>query len=161
MRRKEAKTVVMYYRAIPGMIGLLRQEQTELESEYDTLHSAPLDGMPHGSAPGKPTEALAIHTAESGTYERLEEIKVRLLILEGDAAMIRGGLDALNGKYKKLLTLRLLHGYSWGKLSARMGAPDSTIRYWFSMALDQLARVLEEVPMPEELAARASRARSL
>lgn len=161
MRRGEAKTIVLYYRAIPGMIHLLKIEQAEIESEYEALRSAPFDGMPHGSAPGKPTEDIAIHAAETGALARAREIGVRVMILDGDAATIRGTLDAMSGKYKRIITLRLLRGYSWGKISAKMGAPDSTIRYWFNMALDRLAENLEEVPMPGELLDRATRARSL
>lgn len=60
MRRNSAENIVLYYKAIPGMVKLLKQERTELEGEYDSLRGTSYDGMPYGSTPGKPTEALAI-----------------------------------------------------------------------------------------------------
>ena len=67
----------------------------------------------------------------------------------------------MSGKYKGLVSMKLLRGYSWGKISVRLGVPDSTARYWYKMALDRLADILDEVPMADELEGRASRARSL
>ena len=143
------------------MSRLLRQERAELEELYNGLHATACDGMPHGWAPGKPTESLALRIAEAGAYERLQEIRVRLAVLESDAALVRSALDDLSGKYKQILGWRLLRGYSWGKISVRMGAPESTVRYWFKMALSKLAEILSEAPMADELELRASRARSL
>ena len=34
MQRKDAKTIIMYYRSIPEMKRLLQQERRELEDEY-------------------------------------------------------------------------------------------------------------------------------
>jgi len=161
MRRNGAENIVLYYKAIPGMVTLLKTERAELEGEYDGLRGTSYDGMPHGSTPGKPTEALAVSVAEKGIYDRLQEIGVRLEVLEADAAMIRGSMDAMSGKYKSILSMKLLRGYSWGKISVRLGVPDSTARYWYKMALDRLADILDEAPMADELEGRASRARSL
>lgn len=161
MRRNGAESIVLYYKAIPGMIELLKRERRDLEGEYDSLRGTSYDGMPHTSAPGKPTEELAMRLAEKGIRDRVQEIGVRLEVLEADAATIRGSLDAMSGKYKSLLHMKLLYGYSWGKISVRMGVPDSTARYWYKRALDRLAGILEEAPMCDELEGRASRARSL
>lgn len=161
MRRNGAENVVLYYKAIPGMVKLLKQESTELEGEYDSLRGTSYDGMPHGSTPGKPTEALAVRVAEKGVFDRLQEISVRVEVLEADAATIRACMDAMSSKYKGLVSMKLLRGYSWGKISVRLGVPDSTARYWYKMALDRLADILDEVPMADELEGRASRARSL
>ena len=161
MRRNGAENVMLYYRAIPGMIKLLRQEQQGLESDYNSLRGTTYDGMPHGSTPGKPTEEQAVRLSEKGTYDRLQEIRVRLDVLDADAATIRTALDAMSGKYKSLVSMKLLRGYSWGKISVRLGVPDSTARYQFRMALDRLAELLDDVPMADELEGRASRARCI
>ena len=161
MRRNGAENIVLYYKAIPGMTKLLKQERAELEDDYNSLRGTSYDGMPHGSTPGKPTEEQAVRLAEKGIYDRLQEIVVRLEVLDADAATIRRAMDDMSGKYKSLLMMKLLRGYSWGKISVRLSVPDSTARYWYGMALDRLAGILDEAPMADELEARASRARSL
>lgn len=160
MRRETVKHIVLYYKNIPGMLRLLRQERGELENEYNGMGGMAMDGMPHGSAPGKPTETLAGWAIENGTGERLQEIAVKMAVLEGDAAAIRGCLDALNGKYKQVVFLRYIHGYSWARLSVKMGVPDSTARNWHDKAMDRLAEALDDVPTSNGLADRASRART-
>ena len=97
MREKNVKEIVRYYYEIPEMVRLLKTEQREQESLYDTLKGTGGDGMPGGGGPGKPVEAAVIRLDERGVYERLQEIHVRLLVLEGDAAAVRGCLDGLSG----------------------------------------------------------------
>lgn len=58
--------------------------------------------------------------------ERLTEIAEAERVLSGDEACIRACLDALNGKYKEVIVMRYVRGYSWAKISARMGTADST-----------------------------------
>ena len=161
MRRKGAETVILYYKAIPGMKKLLLQEQDMLEEEYDGLRGTAYDGMPHSAQPGNPTAMLAAKVADQKVYERLQEIKIRLQVLEGDAAAIRGVLDDLNSKYKSLVFMKLLYDYSWPKISAKLSAPDSTVRYWYKLALNAAAKGLDDLAMPDELLERASRARGL
>lgn len=161
MRRKGAENAVLYLKAIPGMIKLLAAERADLEDDYCGLRGTAMDGMPRAVNPGMPTEAQALKTEARGIYERLQEISVRMEVLTGDAALIRGAMDDLSDKYKHLLTLRLLRGYSWVKIGVQFHKSDSTVRYWYRDALIKLAEVLSETPMPEELEARARRARSL
>ena len=161
MKRESAKNVVLYYKAVPGMILLLRREREELEDAYNSLRGSAVDGLPRGEAKGKPTEALAVRTAERGIPERMWEIDERIRTLEADAATIRRALDALGGKYKQLLTDKLLREYSWAKIAASMRKPDSTVRYWYRMALDALGKALEETGAEGSLECRASRARTL
>ena len=66
MRRNGAENIVLYYKAIPGMTKLLKQERAELEDDYNSLRGTSYDGMPHGSTPGKPTEEQAVRLAEKG-----------------------------------------------------------------------------------------------
>ena len=160
MREKNVKEIVRYYYEIPEMVRLLKTEQREQESLYDTLKGTGGDGMPGGGGPGKPVEAAVIRLDERGVYERLQEIHVRLLVLEGDAAAVRGCLDGLSGKYKSILQLRHKCHHSWANISVRMGAPDSTVRNWHDKAVLCLGEALDEVPMAEELLERASRART-
>ena len=52
MREKNVKEIVRYYYEIPEMVRLLKTEQREQESLYDTLKGTGGDGMPggHGSS---------------------------------------------------------------------------------------------------------------
>ena len=160
MREKNVKEIIRYYYEIPEMMRLLKAEQWEQESLYDTLKGTDTDGMPGGGGPGQPVEAAVIRLDQSGVWERLQEIHVRLLVLEGDAAAVRGCLDGLSGKYKNIQQMRHKCHHSWAGISVRMGAPDSTVRSWHDKAVVCLGEALDEVPMVEELLGRASRART-
>lgn len=160
MRYESVKRVAMYYKAIPGMLRLLKQEREELEQEYNGLRGVAADGMPHGSLPGKPTEAMGMRVAENGIGDRLREIEEKERELTADAANIRACLDTLNGKYKQVILMRHVFGYSWGKISTRTNTPDSTARHWHEKAMERFGEVLEELPGADDLVARASRART-
>lgn len=160
MRFEDVKRIALYYKAIPGMLHLLRQERKELEEEYCGLGSATADGVPHGASPGKPTEAAGMRAAENGTGDRLAEIAAQERVLLMDQATVRACLDGLNGKYKQLVIMRYVHGYSWAKIGGRMGAPDSTARSWHERAMERLGEALEELPGAGDLAVRAARART-
>ena len=134
MRSETVKHIVKYYGGIPEAIKLLKRERDALEDEYNGLGGLAMDGMPHSSAHGNPTEALAVRVIENGVKNRLQEIGVQVEVLEGDAANIRGALDAVNGKYKSVITMRLIRGYSWTKISGKLGVPDSTARNWHGRA---------------------------
>jgi DNA-directed RNA polymerase specialized sigma24 family protein len=159
MQRKDAQNIILYYRAIPDMRKLLKQERRELEEEYLGLSGVSMDGAPHSSTPGKPVESMAIALEESGAGARLREIEARLCELEADAAFIQHCLDTVNGRYKSILLMRYVYGYSWGKISVRMGVPDSTARHWDEKALARMAKTLEDSAEPAGILRRASHAR--
>lgn len=160
MRNKNTKKIIQYYYEIPEMARLLREERRDQEAVYDTLRSAGGDGTPGGGMPGKPVENAVVRADAAGAWERIQEIDVRLQVLEADAATVRGCMDGLSGKYKRILQMRHQYRYSWAKISVRMGTPDSTVRSWHDRAVKCLGEALEEVPMMDELMARASRART-
>lgn len=157
------KAIIKYYHEIPKMLKLLRKEQEALEDTYDGLHAMNLDGMPHASISGKtekPTESLALLLDEKNTQNRLEEIHVKMQVLHADAAMIRSCLDILGGRYQRVLSMRYQNGYSWAKISIELGRSDSTIRHWHDKAVIRLGKLLEDVPMSDELLSRALCART-
>ena len=139
MRFVDVKRIALYYKAIPGMLHLLRQERAELEEEYNGLGSTAADGTPHGSSPGKPTEELGLRALENGTGERLAQIAEQERVLLEDQAVIRVCLDGLNSKYKQLVLMRYVRGYSWAKIGVRLGTPDSTARSWHERAMERLS----------------------
>lgn len=159
MRRKDVKTVIAYYFGIPAMRVLLADERAELEDEYNGLHGTSVDGTPHSSTPGNPTEALAVRVDAKNVWNRLEEISVRDRVLVMDREIIQGCLDVLKGEYKKLIFAKYRDKYSWARIAASNGVPDRTARWQHDKALDRLGEALEEVPMADELLGRASRAR--
>lgn len=159
MRRKDVKTIIAYYFGIPAMRVLLADERAELEDEYNGLHGTSLDGAPHSSTPGNPTEALAVRVDARNVWSRLEEISVKDRVLVMDRDIIQGCLDALKGEYKRLIFSRYRDGYSWARIEAHTGVPDRTIRRQHDRAMDRLGEALEEAPMSDEILGRASRAR--
>lgn len=159
MQRKDIKTVIAYYFGIPVMRRLLDDERTGLEDEYNGLAGMSMDGTSRSSTPGKPVESLVARVDARNVRNRLEEISARDHVLVRDQENIRGCLDALKGEYKRLIFARYRDRCSWARLAAKNGVPDRTIRRWHDRAVDRLGEVLEEVPMVDELLARASRAR--
>lgn len=158
MDRKEARSVMQYLAAIPGMAQLLRNERAELEIEYSTLRATEMDGMPRSGTPGTPVESLALVMVEKGTAERVNEINRRLAILDEDRLSITQHLDELCGRYKSVLMMRYIRGYSWGKMSCVLETPDSTVRHWHDKALEALGSALCKADF-KALFERASRAR--
>ena len=159
MRHTDVKKIIAYYYGIPAMCRLLDAERAELESEYDGLRGSSMNGMPHGSTPGKQTEAMAERTDALRVWNRLEAIRVRGHVLSMDRDLICGCLDALNGEYKRLIVMRYRDKYSWVKMSVRSGAAEKTIRRRHDRAVDRLGEVLDDAPMIDEVLGRASRAR--
>ena len=154
MQFESVKHIAQYYKAIPGMLRLLQQEREELEGNYYGLRGLAYDGTPHSSSPGKPTEEAGLRALESGVGDRLAEIKANEMVLSADAAAIWGCLDAVNGRYKQVILMRYVRGYSWAKTGVRMNAPDSTVRNWHERAMERFGEALEELPGAAELAAR-------
>ena len=159
MRRKDVKTVIAYYFGIPAMRVLLADERAELEDEYNGLHGTSMDGAPHSSTPGNPTETLAVRVDTRNVWNRMEEISVKDRVLVMDRDVIQGCLDVIKGEYKRLIFSKHKDRCSWARMAVQNGVPDRTIRRWYDKALDRLGEALEEVPMADELLLRASRAR--
>ena len=160
MRSETVKHIVKYYGGIPEAIKLLKRERDALEDEYNGLGGLAMDGMPHSSAPGNPTEALAVRVIENGVKNRLQEIWVRGEVVGGGGAGVGGAVGAVDGECRSVMIMRLIRGYSWTKISGKLGVPDSTARNWHGRAVERLGEVLEDVPMVDELAERATRART-
>ena len=159
MRRRDVKTIIAYYFEIPGMRKGFTAERARLESEYDGLRGTSYDGVPHSSTPGKPTEELAARVEANNTWGRIQEIGVKVQVLQADEAAIRGCMDAIHGRYKTLLDMKYFRRYSWAKISVCLSTPEATARRWNDKALDRVGELLDDTPMVEELLGRASRAR--
>lgn len=157
--RQEARAVMKYLAAIPEMERILRAERVDLEAEYDSLGAASMDGMPRGGVPGKPVEVLALTVEANGTRGRIAEIESRLVVLERDRALLCRTLDGMYGRYKAILLLRYERGYSWGRISCVVKAPDSTVRHWHDKALDALGSALSKTENVKDILRRATRAR--
>lgn len=159
MRRTDAKTIIVYYGEIPGMIKLMNRERQELEDEYYSLHGVSSDGLTRGTTPGNPVENQVILAEEKGAAARLREIAERVEELEADRRIIQRAVDSLSGRYKSLLVMRYLYGYSWTKISMRIAQPDSTVRHWNDKALERVGMVLDGEEKIREILKRASCAR--
>ncbi len=159
MRRKDVKTIIAYYFGIPAMQAEMAVERAKLEDRYNGLRGVSVDGMPHSSTSGNPTEELAERVSAARVRDRLEAVSVRLQVLEADREKVRDCLDMLKGEYKRILFYRYQDKYSWVKIAAIIGVQERTVYRRRDKALDRLGETLEETPMAEELLGRASRAR--
>lgn len=159
-RVENAKWVALYYKEIPWMLRLLRQERDELEEVYNGLRGVASDGMPRGASPGDPTQAMGLRAAENGVGDRLRKIGELEKLLMADEESIRACMDAVSGRYKQIIQMRYVRGYSWAKISAKTGAPDSTVRNWNAKAMERFGEALEELPNAGEIIRHASRART-
>ena len=159
MRRKDVKTIIAYFYGIPAQRRLLDQKRVELEEEYNGLRGTPYDGMPHSFTPGKPVEELVGRIDARNVREKLEMVAVRVHILETDREKIQDCLNAINGKYTRLILYRCRDKYSWVKTGEKLGITERTAKRWGERALERLGEALEEMPMPDEILGRASRAR--
>ena len=151
MQRKDVKTVITYYFGIPAMRAMLEDERAELEDEYNSAA--------HDSTPGKPTEEPAGQMGAGNVRNRLEEISVRDQVLVMDWEAIHDCLNVLKGEYKRLLFIKYRDKYSWVQIAVQNGVPSRTAHWRHDKAMDRLGEALEEVPMVDELLARAWRAR--
>ena len=59
MRYGSVKHIALYYKAIPGMLRLLRQERAELEGNYYGLRGLACDGGKRAAGAGKRRERAA------------------------------------------------------------------------------------------------------
>lgn len=159
MRRHDVRVVVDYYYAIHGMTALLEKEKRELEGKYNGLRATSYGNPSGGGGYGRTTEDLAERAEALRVSDRIDEIGVRICVLDTDHDKIRGCLDILKGEYKKLIELRYRSGYSWAIIAARMSTTERTAKRWNDRALDRLAEALADTPMAEELVERAMRAR--
>ena len=117
MRFVDVKRIALYYKAIPGMLHLLRQERAELEEEYNGLGSTAADGTPHGSSPGKPTEELGLRALENGIriYVHVSDLESIGVDTPADLDGLRCRLDETDAAILELFDRRQ-------RLSAAIGA---------------------------------------
>ena len=73
MREKNVKEIVRYYYEIPEMVRLLKTEQREQESLYDTLKGTGGDGMPGGgpAAMGRAVSISCVFLSVKSRAQRL------------------------------------------------------------------------------------------
>jgi len=159
LRRDDVKAVLAYYFGMAASYELLEEERRELGNAYCSLRGTSLDAMPRSAVTGRPTEQQVKRVEELDAHDRLSEIAVREHVLAMDRDEIRGCLDTMKSEHKKVLCLRYRDGSSWARIAVQLGIPDRTVRRWHDRALDRLGDLLEDVPMMEELVARAIRAR--
>lgn len=129
MKQKVVKVVLGYYRGIPSALRELQRERRELRGE------------------------------ERSAAARLAEIADATETAERDRALVAGCLDGIAVQYKRVLQMRYGGGYSWGRISAEMGVPDSTVRHWHDRALQRMGEALEAEGRAEALVERAMKAR--
>lgn len=161
MTTKEVKKVLEYYATLEEAILLLSREALELEADcYNGLGAANMDGMPRGGEPGKPVENMAILAAENRAAERIRAINEHILTLRGDQRAVKSVLDGIYIKYKKILYMRYLRRYTWGRISVRLEIPESTARDWHGRAVRSFGSEFSQQADVLGILERASRART-
>lgn len=159
MKQVDAQEVLLYYADISKRLRVLARERWKIEDEYNPLHGAPLDGMPKTSRCGDSTGVAALRLAETGNADRLHELAVQAAVLRGDAEHIRRQLDRLRSQHKIVLLEKYVDGHTWEVTSGKIGlSRRQTIRV-AEDALRHFGSKLDDVPMVEEIIARAHDAR--
>lgn len=93
------------------------------------------------------------------SQKRLLELEKAIQTVKSDSDVIRACVDRIYGLYRGVLKQRYVYGYSWARISALLGYPDSSIRYWHDKGLDRLCDVFDSVQDMPEILERAKHGR--
>lgn len=156
MRRSEAREVVKYYYSIGKIREILQKGRREVEREYCGLRSTCCgDVLGGGGDTHRTTEDMAARTERMRLEMRIQQIDIKICVLDADEDKIRSCMDGINGKYQKLLDLRYRMGCSWAGVAGRLSTTERSAKRWADRAMDRIAEAMKDVPMVEELIERA------
>lgn len=119
----------------------ISEYQTLLDGARD-LTGLAMDGMPHGSTVGNPTESKAMRVLEleeqyTGHIEYLCTQVAEALALK---RTIDGVLNTFPPQYLRMATLRYKYGYSWLKVSLQMYLSEQRVRQMDADLVDRVAK---------------------
>lgn len=114
MQFESVKHIAQYYKAIPGMLRLLQQEREELEGNYYGCVGWRMTGRRTARRRGNRRKKRACGAGKRCGRPAGRD-QANETVLSADAAAIRGCLDAVNGRYKQVILMRYVRGYSWAK----------------------------------------------
>lgn len=165
MKAEDTKLILRYLAEIGAQVREIDIELDELAERYNPIKGMAADGMPHGSATGDSTAALAVKLADRDECKNREnELRVRKAVLYADRAAIRAQFDRLNSRYKSILEGRYVYRQkslqkSWKSIASKLGVKEITAQRWEKFALSIFGAMLDEMPMSEEVLLRAYDAR--
>ncbi len=159
MERGQTIEVLNYYADIPRHIKALRAESAVLEQEYDTYTGSALNGMPHSGQVTSPVENAVERLEDKEIKAKLDEIAVRITVLQADRQNIAGQINRLYSVYKALILERFLYGHTWEATAAKLSYSRRQAMRVQEKALERLGQLLDDMPMAGEILTRARDAR--
>lgn len=106
---------LMALKYISAQIERLKERIEEMESE-DGLGAVNMDGMPHGTEPGKPVERLAL--ARVALHEKLSELLAKKIEKEIE---IREYIESVeDAQVKYIMEMRYIYLMDWYEIAAEM-----------------------------------------
>lgn len=164
MRADDVILLLEYMGKLPGMEMQAEDEIARLDGFYDPLKGISLSAAPGGAGPGDSTAQTAERAAAKGAAKRISECRLMLAVWRADEAAIRGQFNRLNHRYKILLGGRYVcakkdEKMTWAQIAQKTAWSERTAKRKGRFALMRLGEMLEEVPMVEEVLARAYNAR--
>lgn len=160
MRAEDVKAILAYTADIPRLLHMADAELEQLDEDYNCLHGIDMDGMPHGTTPGKPTENLAEKLASDPLRAyRIAELKAKKRVWLEDAVIVRGEIARMGSVAQRILNERFIIGRSWEDTAAATGWSISTTKRKGVAALYLLGQRLDLMPGKAALLARARDAR--
>ena len=122
------------YRANKARLTLLNERKEEIRQEIDRMkesiledhqHISPsLDGLPHGSGIGNPTQSIAVMMADGTTPEIQQQEKKLMEIMQEAACLVRLAkyadilLEGLPEKERFVIRSHLIDGCTWEETAA-------------------------------------------
>lgn len=121
---KEHKMTVGRYKYLVSMIDELKRQaeswKAHIAEDIVTLGGQNVDGMPHGTTVGNPTERFGIMLASGYTPAGLKELEFEIRQLEREAheksvsiKIVEAWLEGLSEKERWLVEKQLIDGMYW------------------------------------------------
>lgn len=126
---REHKMTVSRYKYLMNVIDELKRQaeiwSRHIAEDIVTLGNQTIDGMPHGTTVGNPTEKFGIMLASGFTPAGLKELKGEIARLENEAheksvniRIVEAWLDGLSEKERWLVEKQVIDGAYWREVIA-------------------------------------------
>lgn len=127
MTRKELSRIYWLEREIKE----LEEELSELEASIG-VKGLNMDGMPHGSSPGRPTEAMALQIDE--LYEKIKEHYNQI---KREKIAVWNFIETIDDPIlRQIIRWRCVKPHSWTFVGMKLNMPADTCRKIFDRAID-------------------------
>lgn len=142
----DIKKLLMDYKYLPGLI---KQTSGEIEIEADnalkyqsSVKAAGMDGMPHGSGVGNPTQEMAVRLAE--VNDRLKVLWYKLAELKNNQLLVEIMMDGLEPVEKTIITEKYINDtrITWESLRKKVNYTERGTRNIAYKTLDKMIKLI-------------------